>query len=41
MKKRLRNSQIIEFDETEHEIFMEKDKSRKILWNKLDEFLEI
>ena len=41
MKKRLNNSQIIEFNETEHEIFMEKDKSRKILWNKLDEFLEI
>jgi len=41
MKKRLKNSQIIEFEETEHEIFMEKDISRKIMWNKLDEFLEI
>lgn len=41
MAKRLKNCQIIEFKNTEHEIFMEKDSSRKILWNKLDEFLEI
>ena len=40
MHKRLKNSQMIEFQNTEHEIFMEKDSSRKVLWDKLDKFLE-
>ena len=40
MRNRLKNSQIIEFYETEHEIFMEKDKYRKDLWNKIDKFIQ-
>ena len=40
MQKRLQNSKIIEFKETEHEIFMEKDSERKILWNKINKFLQ-
>ena len=40
MHKRLKNSQMIEFQNTKHEIFMEKDSSRKVLWDKLDKFLE-
>jgi len=39
MKKRLKNSQIIDFKNTKHEIFMEKDSERKILWNKINKFL--
>jgi len=39
MQKRLKNSQIIDFYNTEHEIFMEKDSERKVLWNKIIEFL--
>jgi alpha-beta hydrolase superfamily lysophospholipase len=39
MKKRLKNSNIINFQETEHEIFMEKDIFRKRLWDSLDNFL--
>jgi lysophospholipase len=37
--KRLVNKKIIEFYETEHEIFMEKDNYRKKLWNSIDNFL--
>ncbi len=39
MQKRLENSQIIEFKETQHEIFMEKDEFRLRLWDKIEEFL--
>lgn len=39
MKNRLKNSQIIEFTETEHEIFMEQDIYRNLLWQKIDAFL--
>jgi len=39
MNNRLKNSQIIEFIETKHEIFMEKKSSRKILWKKINQFL--
>ena len=39
MQKRLKNSQMIEFFETEHEIFMEKDIYREKLWDHLDNFL--
>jgi len=41
LNKRLKNSQIIEFQNTQHEIFMEKDSNRKVLWDTLDKFLEI
>lgn len=37
--KRLVNKKIIEFHETEHEIFMERDNYRKKLWNSIDNFL--
>jgi len=37
--KRLVNKKIIEFYETEHEIFMEKDNYREKLWNSIDNFL--
>lgn len=40
MQKRLENSQIIEFKETQHEIFMEKDKFRFKLWDKIEKFLD-
>ena len=39
MDKRLKNSKIIEFSDTEHEIFMEKESSRKVLWKEIDKFL--
>ena len=39
INQRLNNSEIIEFEDTEHEIFMEKDEYRNILWKKLDNFL--
>ena len=37
--ERLPNSEIITFDSTEHEIFMEKDVHRIILWRSIDQFL--
>ncbi len=40
MHKRLINSKSIYFDKTEHEIFMEKDKYRKIMWEEIDRFLQ-
>ena len=39
MSKRLKNSKVIEFCDTEHEIFMEKDLQRNRLWETIDEFL--
>ena len=40
MKKRLKKSRIIKFEETEHEIFMEKDIHREKMWNAIDKFLQ-
>ena len=40
MKKRLRNSSMTEFHETQHEIFMEKDEHREIMWKAIDTFLK-
>ncbi|MDC0184355.1 alpha/beta hydrolase [Rhodobiaceae bacterium] len=40
MKKRLKKSRIIKFEETEHEIFMEKDIHRKKMWDAIDKFLQ-
>ena len=39
MYKRIKNAKIVNFNSCEHEIFMEKDKYRKILWKKIDEFI--
>ncbi len=39
MSKRLKKSIIINFDNCEHEIFMEKDTHRKKLWREIDNFL--
>ncbi len=39
MQRRLKNSQSIEFGETEHEIFMEKSIFRKKMWEAIDSFL--
>ena len=39
MEKRLKKSKIISFKKTEHEIFMEKTKYRKIMWKEIDIFL--
>jgi lysophospholipase len=39
MQRRLKNSQSIEFSETEHEIFMEKTIFRKKMWEAIDNFL--
>jgi len=38
--KRLPNSEMVTFDSTKHEIFMEKDTHRKDLWNSIDQFLD-
>jgi len=40
MSKRLKNSKIIYFNDCEHELFMEKDEHRKVLWNEFDNFIE-
>ena len=40
MSKRLRNSQIVNFTDSEHEIFMEKDDLRKKMWKNIDTFLK-
>ena len=39
MSKRLKNSEIINFNNCEHELFMEQDQHRSILWKKIDKFL--
>ncbi len=39
MSKRLKNSKIMNFQNCEHEIFIENDKNRKILWEAIDDFL--
>jgi len=39
MSKRLKNSEIINFDNCEHELFMEQNQYRNILWEKIDNFL--
>lgn len=40
MAKRLKNSKIINFENCEHEIFMEKNEYRKKLWNEFDNFIK-
>ncbi len=40
MQKRLKNNKMIQFKETEHEIFMEKNEFREILWNEIDQFIQ-
>jgi lysophospholipase len=40
MEKRLNNSTLIQFNQTEHEIFMEKDIYRKAMWSSIDTFLK-
>ena len=40
MSNRLDNSKIVYFEETEHEIFMEKDQHREIMWKAIDNFLK-
>tara|TARA_B100000427_G_scaffold327156_1_gene337293 strand:+ start:2237 stop:3175 length:939 start_codon:yes stop_codon:yes gene_type:complete len=37
--KRFKNSKIINFENCKHEIFMEKDQYRSLLWKELDNFL--
>ncbi len=37
--KRFKNAQIVNFDNCKHEIFMEKNLYREILWSKIDEFI--
>ena len=39
MAKKLKNTKIINFENCEHEIFMEKDIHRKKLWKEIDNFL--
>ena len=39
MAKRLKNSKIINFENCEHEVFMEKDKHRKKFWDEFDKFI--
>ena len=39
MEKRLKKSKILKFEETEHEIFMEKDKYRNLMMKEIDKFL--
>ena len=40
MEKRLKKSKIIKFEKTEHEIFMEKNKYREIMWEEINIFLD-
>ena len=40
MKERLKNSTLIQFNDTEHEIFMEKNIHRKNMWSNIDIFLK-
>jgi len=40
MNDRLPNSRVKEFYKTEHEIFMEKDKHRNLMWNEIDNFIK-
>ncbi len=37
--KRLKNYEIIDFKDCEHEIFMERDSHRNRMWNKIEKFL--
>ena len=39
MSKRLKNNKLINFQECEHEVFMEKDIHRKRMWEDIDSFL--
>ena len=39
MSKRIKNPDILELNQCKHEIFMEKDQKRKVMWEKIDEFL--
>ena len=36
--KKLKNSRVIEFKQAKHEIFMEKDVYRKIMWTEIDNY---
>ena len=38
--KRFKNSKLVNFESCKHEIFMEKDRYRKIMWNEIDVFLK-
>ena len=38
--KRFKNSKMVNFESCKHEIFMEKDRYRKIMWNEIDVFLK-
>ena len=38
--KRFKNSKLVNFESCKHEIFMEKDQYRKIMWNEIDVFLK-
>ena len=40
MSKRLKNSTIIDFDNCEHEVFMEKDEHRNKFWQEFDNFIK-
>lgn len=40
MNNRLQNSKLINFDNCEHEVLMEKDKFRKRFWNEFDNFIK-
>ena len=39
MSKRLKNSIMVDFNNCEHEIFMEKDKHRRRFWREFDNFI--
>ncbi len=40
MNDRLKNSSMIKFNDTQHEIFMEKDEHRATMWKAIDDFLK-
>ena len=37
--KRIKNSILIDFENCGHEVFMETDSKRKILWNEIDKYI--
>ena len=40
MSKRLKNSIIIDFENREHEVFMEKNEHRDRFWQEFDSFIK-
>mgnify|MGYP001276211522 FL=1 len=40
LSKRIKNCKIINFEEVEHEIYLEKDIYRNLMWQQIDNFIK-